>query len=70
MTLRAARVSAKLTQAQVAMQVGVSTMAYQRYEYNQREPCVRTAILIAKVLDSSVEELFRKTQSEPDGNQT
>lgn len=48
--LRAAREKSGKTQARVAREVGVSAMAYQRYEYEKREPGVRTAIRIAKAL--------------------
>lgn len=58
MQLRAAREASGKTQAQVAHEIGVSELSYQRYEYDKREPGVRTAIRIAKVLDSTVEVLF------------
>lgn len=58
MELRAAREKSGKTQAQVAKQVGISEASYQNYEYDKREPGVRTAIRIAKVLDSTVESLF------------
>ena len=58
MMLRAARERSGKTQAQVAKETGVSQLSYQRYEYNTREPSVQTAIRIARVLDSTVEELF------------
>ena len=65
--LKAAREVSGKTQKQVATETGISTMAYQRYEYDEREPGVRTAIRIAKALNSSVEELFKRTQNKPDG---
>lgn len=58
MALRAAREACGKTQAQVAKQVGISEASYQNYEYDKREPGVRTAIRIARALDSTVEELF------------
>lgn len=58
MALRAARKSSGKTQAQVAKETGITEQAYQRYEYDKREPGVRTAIRIAQALDSTVEELF------------
>lgn len=61
--LRAAREASGKTQAQVAREVGVSEVAYQLYEYDKREPGVRTAIRIAEALNSTVEALFGYTES-------
>lgn len=58
MILRAAREAVNKTQAQVAREAQITEQAYQRYEYGTREPCVSTAIRIAKILDTTVEELF------------
>ena len=58
MELQAAREQSGKTQAQVAKEAGISEVAYQRYEYDKREPSVRTAIRIARALGSSVEALF------------
>ena len=58
MELRAAREMSGKTQAQVAKEAGVSGVSYQLYEYDKREPGVRTAIRIARALDSTVEALF------------
>ena len=72
MELRAAREQSGKTQAQVAKEAGVSELTYQRYEYDKREPGVRTAILIARALDSTVEDLFGAatpdTEAGPGGN--
>ena len=72
MQLRAARERSGKTQAQVANEVGVSELSYQRYEYDKREPGIRTAIRIAKALNSTVESLFGAAtpdiEKEPDGN--
>lgn len=72
MELRAAREQSGKTQAQVAKEIGVSELSYQRYEYDKREPGVRTAIRIARALDSTVEELFGAATPDiekgPDGN--
>lgn len=71
MKLRAAREQSGKTQAQVAKEVGMPEATYQRYEYDKREPRVRTAIRIAKVLNSTVEELFGAatpdSTNKPDG---
>lgn len=56
--LRAAREQAGKTQAQVAKEVGVAERTYQYYESAQKEPVARTAILVAKVLNSTVEKLW------------
>ena len=56
--LKAARTASGKTQAQVARESGIAEVAYQRYEYGKREPRVRTAIRIARVLDTTVEEIF------------
>lgn len=58
MKLRAAREASGKTQAQVAKEVGISELSYQRYEYELREPGVQTAIRIARALKSTVEKLF------------
>ena len=58
MELRAARERSGKTQAQVAKEAKVSEVAYQLYEYDKREPGVRTAIRIARALNSTVEDLF------------
>ena len=63
LNLQAAREKSGKTQAQIAREAGVSEQMYQRYEYGQNEPGVRTAIRIAKALGNSVEELFEPRQT-------
>ena len=59
MRLQAAREKSGKTQAQVAKEAGVSERLYQRYEYGQNEPGVRTAIRIANALNvTDLRELF------------
>lgn len=58
MQLRAARDACGKTQAQVAKEIGIAEAVYQRYEHNKCEPRVRTAIRIAKAVNSTVENLF------------
>ena len=74
MKLRAAREKSGKTQAQVAKEADIGERLYQDYEYDKREPGVRTAIRIAKALNSTVEDLFGAATpdntKEPDGNQT
>jgi len=69
MELKAARTASGKTQAQVAKETSISQVHYQNIEYDKSEPGVRTAIRIAKALNSSVEELFWEQQNPPDGNQ-
>lgn len=71
MELRAAREQSGKTQAQVAKESYISEKTYQSYEYDKREPGVRTAIRIAKALNSTVEDLFgaaTPTIEPPGGN--
>ena len=57
--LQAAREKSGKTQAQIAREAGVSEQMYQRYEYGQNEPGVRTAIRIADALGvTDLRELF------------
>ena len=58
MELRATREMSGKTQAQVAKEAEIGERLYQDYEYDKREPGVRTAIRIARALDSTVEQLF------------
>lgn len=58
MKLRAAREQSGKTQTQVAKEAGVNVRLYQYYEYDEKEPSVRTAIRIARAVNSSVEALF------------
>lgn len=72
MELRAARDASGKTQAQVAKEADVAERLYQDYEYDKREPGVRTAIRIARTLNSTVENLFGAAtpdiEKKPDGN--
>lgn len=47
-----------MTQADVARLSNITERSYQRIEQGDQEPGVRRAIKIAKVLNSTVEELF------------
>ena len=72
MQLRAAREVSGKTQVQVAKEAQISESQYQNIEYDKCEPGVRTAIRIAKALNSTVENLFGAAtpdkKKEPDGN--
>ncbi len=64
MRLQAAREKSGKTQAQVAKEAGIETVTYQRYEYGNREPSVRTAIRIADALNViDLRELFDASES-------
>ena len=56
--LKIQRKNMNLTQAQVARKLNISERAYQNYETGRRTPKLYTALLIAKVLNSTVEKLF------------
>ena len=60
MKLKAAREKSGKTQRQVAEEAGVTWRAYQYYEADKEEPGVRTAIRIARVLNSKVDDLFQE----------
>ena len=51
----------KLSQQQVADQVGVVVRAYQRYEYGQREPQMSVLVRIADLYDISLDYLTGRT---------
>ena len=61
--LSARRKELKLTQLQVAKSVGIAEAAYQRYEYGAVLPSVYVAIRLARVLNTTVEDLFPDTPS-------
>ena len=65
MQLRAAREKSGKTQSQVAKEAAVTDRMYQDYEYDKSEPGVRTAIRIARALDSTATPDIEK---KPDGN--
>ena len=56
--LQKAREKNGLTQVEVAEKASITVACYQRYEYGERIPRADTAKLIAKALNSTVEELF------------
>ena len=56
--LKARRQEKGLTQVEVAEQAKINTLSYRRYEAGERTPRADTAKLIAKALDSTVEDLF------------
>lgn len=66
MQLRAAREKSGKTQAQVAKEADVGERLYQDYEYDKREPGVRTAIRIARAVNSTAEKLWGFGAATPD----
>lgn len=64
MALRAAREASGKTQAQVAKEIGITENAYQKYEYDQREPRARMAVRVARAVNSTVETIWGEELSE------
>lgn len=62
--VKSARLLAELTQAQLAAEVGVSRQTIISVERGDYAPSVYLALSIARLLDSTVEELFPSTQEE------
>ncbi len=58
--LRSTREKSGKTQARVAREANVSEISYQLYEYDKREPGVRTAIRIADTLQVETYQEFKK----------
>ena len=58
MALRRARLQAGLTQAELAWQVGMVRASYTNIEKGYKNPSLLTALLLANILEKSVEELF------------
>lgn len=56
--LKKARIKLGLTQVQVAKKANITEVSYQRIEYGSQRPSLTTALLIAKALQTTVEELF------------
>ena len=56
--LKTTRQQNGLTQAEVAREANITVTSYQRIEYGKQIPKANTAKLIAKALNSTVEELF------------
>lgn len=56
--LKTIRQDKGLTQVQVAKKVKVTVRAYQKYENEGQVPNARTAICIAKALDTTVETIW------------
>lgn len=67
-----ARKKCRLTQKEVAEKAGISEVSYQRIEYGTQRPSLDTAILIARAVNCTVEDLFGAATPDntkpPDGN--
>jgi putative transcriptional regulator len=57
-TLKQRRNQLGLTQKQIATKLGMAESHYQAYELSTRAPSVYYALRIAKVLETTVEELW------------
>ncbi len=63
MTLRAARITAGLTQAELADRAGVTRQLVSAVEANRNEPGVRAGVALARALGTTVEALFANEQT-------
>ena len=59
--LREYRKKLNLTQAEVAKMANISLITYKRYEYGDRRPDIDTALRIANILQTTVEQLWGGT---------
>ena len=57
--LRMYRLKLKLMQQDVADRVGIPLLSYQRYESGSRSPRIKTAMRIAKALNTNVYEIWK-----------
>lgn len=57
-TLRQYRLKSGMTVEQIAKIIKVAPSTYYKWEDGSRSPNIKKAILIAKILGSTVEELF------------
>lgn len=61
--LKSIREKKGFTQVQVAEKAQISEISYQRIEYGTQNPSLKTAQLIAKFLNATVEEIFPLSRS-------
>ena len=61
-SIKKKRTELKFTQEELAQKSKTSLRALQNYERGERMPDARTAIRIAKALETTVEELFKEPQ--------
>ena len=55
------RKSRNLTQKDIADNIGISVLGYQRYEYGTREPAFRVLISLADYFDVSLDYLVGRS---------
>lgn len=74
--LKNARKKARITQVEVANKAEISETSYQRIEYGTQQPSLKTALLIAEALNTTVEKIFplqqiqlQETEKKPDCSQ-
>jgi putative transcriptional regulator len=58
-TIRQARETAGLTQAQLAERIGAGRVTVNRWEQGSQEPSLRQAVQLALALNLTLDELFR-----------
>lgn len=63
--VRSRRRELGLTQAELALRAGISRTAVTAIEGNQLAPSVETALALAEVMETTVEELFGRKRSSP-----
>lgn len=56
--LKEIRIESKLTQQALAEAMGVTVRCYQYYEEGKKNPSLEKAVLLADVLDVSLDHLF------------
>lgn len=56
--LKTLRIANGYTQVQIAENLSITDRCYQRYEAGKRIPDAKTAIQLAKILNTTVEYLF------------
>lgn len=53
----------KISQKKIAEAIGMSEQAYQKYEYNKREPGEKKLIAIAEYYNISIDYLVGRTEN-------
>lgn len=53
----------KISQKKIAEAIGMSEQAYQKYEYNKREPAYQKLIAIAEYFNVSIDYLVGRTEN-------
>ncbi len=63
--LKKAREKANMTQAQVAQKLGITSVAYQNYEYGKREPNNELLLRLADMFHVTTDYLLGRNIGEP-----